>query len=167
MTAPSFWSLALVDIPNPDYADMSIGVLPGGASVDPAVWARSMFSLRDMPRWIVLAMGARQLLVPLVGIPRAPREVFEVQRVEGGEALLGAYDKHLDFRVGVAVDQAHGLVRVVTTVRLKGWRGRLYFAPVRLAHPLVVHSMLRRSQRALARPDSGSTAPRAEVGDRP
>lgn len=150
MNSPTFWSLALVDIPDPDYADMSIGVLPAHATADPAAWARSLFSLRTMPRWILLALGARQLLSPLIGVPRSPRDIFYVRRVEGEEALLSADDRHLDFRVGVGVDEAHGLVRVITTVRLKGWRGRLYFWPVRIVHPIIVRSMLRRSQRLLS-----------------
>lgn len=152
MTAdrPEFWSLAFTDIPQPDYADMSIAVLPAGATVDPAVWARTLFSFEAMPKWIVVAMGLRQLLAPLIGIPRAPKDVFQVCRVENGEALLSFDDRHLDFRAGVGVDEARALVRVVTVVRLKGWRGRLYFAPVRIAHPLVVHAMLDRTRRVLA-----------------
>jgi len=154
MTQPAFWSLTLVDIPDPDYADMAIAVLPAHATADPAAWARSMFSLRSMPRWIFAALAVRQLLSPLMGVPRAGRNVFWVDRVEGDEALISADDVHLDFRVGVGVDEAAGLIRVVTTVRLKGWRGRLYFLPVRVVHPLIVRAMIRRSQRLL----SGATA---------
>ncbi|GAA1686876.1 hypothetical protein GCM10009792_03410 [Microcella alkalica] len=68
----------------------------------------------------------------------------------GDEALLSIEDRHLGFRVGVGVDARARLVRVVTAVRLKGWRGRVYFAPVRLAHPLVVDAMLARACRRLA-----------------
>lgn len=151
MTEPQFWSLALVDIPRPDYADMSVGVLPAHATTDPAAWARSMFSIRAMPRWVIAAMGIRELLVPLVGIPRAGSDdVFAVREVRGDEALLSRDDRHLDFRVGVGVDATNRLVRVVTTVRLKGWRGRLYFLPVRVLHPLVVQSMLKRTAKMLA-----------------
>ena len=150
MPQPAYWSLALADIPAPDYADMSIGVLPTGATDDPAEWARALFSVRSMPGWIRVAMGLRQLIVPLIGIPRADREVFAVKRVEGNEALLSVDDVHLDFRCGIGVDAETRLVRVTTTVRLKGWRGRLYFWPVRLVHPIVVHSMLTQAQRRLA-----------------
>jgi hypothetical protein len=150
MPQSAFWSIAFADIPAPDYADAIIGVLPDGAPLDPADWARTLFSIAAMPRWVAAAMGVRQLLVPVLGIPRAPRGAFAVRRVEGGEALLGFDDMHLDFRVAVGVDQATRLVRIVTAVRLKGWRGRLYFAPVRLGHPAVVQAMLRRSQRLLA-----------------
>lgn len=150
MATSAFWSVALEDIPDPDFADMSIGVLPAHATADPAAWARSLFSLKTMPRWVLAALAMRQLLAPLMGVPRAPKDVFAVCRVEGDEALVAFDDKHLDFRVGVGVDEEHALVRVVTAVRLKGWRGRLYFLPVRIGHPLVVQSMLKRSQKVLS-----------------
>ena len=147
---PQYWSLALADIPAPDYADMSIGVLPSGASTDAAVWARSIFSIRTLPGWVRAALIVRQALSPLIGVPRAGRDVFAVRSVVDNEALLSVDDRHLDFRVGVGVDLEARLVRVTTAVTLKGWRGRLYFAPVRLAHPIVVHSMLKRAQKVLA-----------------
>ncbi|MFD0660908.1 hypothetical protein [Thermocatellispora tengchongensis] len=83
MRTPVYWSSALEDIPAPDYADMTIGVLPPGAPHDPRVWAAGLFSLRAMPRWIAAALALRQLLVPLLGIPPAPRDTFRVGRVEG------------------------------------------------------------------------------------
>ncbi|MEU5863161.1 DUF2867 domain-containing protein [Nonomuraea sp. NPDC047529] len=152
MRTPVYWSSALEDIPAPDYADMIVGVLPPRATDDPRDWAKTIFSIRSMPRWITAAMGLRQAIVPLIGIPRAPRDVFRVGRVEGDEALIAADDRHLDFRCGVGVDREARLVRVTTTVRLKGWRGRLYFWPVRLVHPIVVRAMLRSAQRRLGAP---------------
>lgn len=148
--APGFSSLALREIPAPDYADVVIGVLPEGAPVDPRVWAETLFSARSMPWWVVLAMGVRQLVVPLIGVRRAERGTFAVKLVEGDEALMGVDERHLDFRCAVGVDAEARLVRVTTTVRLKGWRGRLYFGPVGLAHPVVVQSMLRKAQKRLA-----------------
>jgi hypothetical protein len=147
---PAYWSLALIDIPAPHYADMMIGVLPAGASEDPGVWAETLFSLRSMPGWIRAALVVRQALAPLIGVPRASLDVFHVRETTGDEALIAADDVHLNFRCGVGVDRDARLVRVTTTVSLKGWRGRLYFLPVRLAHPIVVHSMLARAQKVLA-----------------
>ncbi|MBG0741370.1 DUF2867 domain-containing protein [Paeniglutamicibacter antarcticus] len=152
MPQPYYWSLAFADIPAPDYADMSIGVLPPSATEEPAEWARNLFSPESMPGSIRLAMGLRQLLVPLIGIPRADHDVFAVKRVEGQEALLSVDEVHLDFRCGVGVDAENRLVRITTTVRWKGWQGRMYFLPVRVLHPLVMHSMLTRTQRRLALP---------------
>lgn len=56
----------------------------------------------------------------------------------------------LDFRCGVGVDLDARLVRVTTVVRLKNRRGRLYFAPIRLVHPIMVMAMLHKTRRRLA-----------------
>jgi hypothetical protein len=154
LTHPAYASLALAAIPDPDYADMSICVLPAHATADPAAWARNLFSLASMPKWIVVALVLRQVFAPLLGIRRAPKDVFAVRDTVGDEALIAFADTHLDFAVGVGVSESTNTVRVTTTVRLKNARGRLYFLPVRLLHPLVVQSMLKRSRKAL----SGVTA---------
>ena len=146
---PVFRSLALQSIPEPDYADVIVLPVPKDGPADPRVWAEELFSLRSMPGWAIALMGLRQAVVGLVGISRAPAGVFAVAEVCGEEALISADDTHLDFRCGVAYDAGAGLLRVTTAVRLKGWRGRLYFAPVRLLHPLVVHAMMARTIRRL------------------
>lgn len=151
--APTFRSLALESIPVPDYADVLVLPVPSGQQecpVDPKVWAEALFSPKSMPGWVAALMGLRQAVVGLVGIHRAPAGVFAVSKVSGEEALISADDTHLDFRCGVAYDADARLLRVTTTVRLKGWRGRLYFVPVRLLHPLVVHAMMARTIRRLA-----------------
>ncbi|GEL95952.1 DUF2867 domain-containing protein [Cellulomonas composti] len=152
--AAAGWSLALRDFA-PDYADTSIIALPAGAPTDPAQWARTVFGIRSMPVWIRGALLLRQVLAPLIGVARAPRDTFAVDEIRTdpagrGEALISADDAHLDFRCGIAVDAAAGLVRVTTNVRLHNRRGRLYFLPVRALHPIVVDSMLRRAARNLA-----------------
>lgn len=144
------WSLALRDIPRPDFADAAIAPLPAGTSDDPEVWAREAFSPAGMPRWVAAALAVRQLLVPLLGIPKAPNDTFAIRERVDDEVLIAADDKHLDFRCAVAVDPAARLLRVTTTVRLHGWRGRVYFAPVRLLHPVVVQAMIRRAGLRLA-----------------
>ena len=148
--APAFRSLALDEVPRPDHLDV-IGVpLPEGASTDPALLTRKIFSIGSTPIWVRLAFGLRQLLVPLIGVrPGDPGTAFAVKRVVGEEALVEASDRHLDFAAGVGVDAERGLVRLTTAVRLHGWRGRLYFAPVALVHPAVVRSMMRRAARRL------------------
>lgn len=145
------WSLALRDVPAPDYADAVIASLPAGAPTDPGTWADAIFSPAAMPRWVLAALALRQALVPLLRIPAAPRDTFAVDEVVGDEALIAHDDVHLDFRCGVAVDPQARLVRVTTAVRLHGWRGRLYFGVVRLVHPVVVTAMLRRARHRLAR----------------
>lgn len=126
-------------------------MIRGHAPTDPVVWARAIFSARSTPLWVKAAVGVRQLLVPLLGVRPTRRGVFDVDRVVGEEALIAHDDVHLDFRAAVGVDAEARLVRVTTAVRFHGWRGRLYFVPVRPLHGAVVRAMLRRAVRRLAR----------------
>jgi hypothetical protein len=155
MTPTATWSIALRDIPCPDYADAIIAPLSAHAPLDPEVWARTLFSRGSMPAWVVGAMLLRQVVVRLVGIPPAARNVFDVRERQGDEALIASDDKHLDFRCAVSIDSGKRLVRVTTAVRLHGWRGRLYFAPVRLVHPIVVSAMIRGANRSFERAAPG------------
>jgi hypothetical protein len=102
-----------------------------------------------MPRWVVGALAVRQVLVPLLGVPRA-NDVFAIREQDGDEVLLGVDDRHLDFRCAVAVNREARLLRVTTTVRLHGWRGHAYFLPVRVLHPHVVRAMIRSAGQSLA-----------------
>ena len=149
MIEPVFRSVALDDIPAPDFADVQLVVLPDGATADPETWAKSIFSVRSAPLLVRALLGLRQLLVPIIGVNKAEADVFEVSRVVGEEALIEADDNHLDFRVGVGVDSTQSLVRVTTAVRFNGWRGRVYFIPVRLLHGPVTRAMMNRAARTL------------------
>jgi hypothetical protein len=144
--------LALRDIPVPDHADVVLVPLPDGAPVDPHAWAEAVFAPGSAPSWVRALFGLREALVGLIGVDRAPRDVFAVGEVSGQEALISADAGHLDFRAGVGVDPETRMVRVTTTVRLHGLRGRLYFAPVRLLHAPVTLAMLRRAARRLTPP---------------
>lgn len=151
-TAPAFHSLVLDEIAAPDYLDVIAVPLPPRASTDPAIWASELFTIASTPVWVRAAFVVRQALAPLIGVPRGDRATaFAVQRVVGEEALIVTPDRHLDFACAVGVDTERRLVRVVTAVRLHGWRGRVYFVPVRVAHPIVVESMLRRTAARLGR----------------
>ena len=144
---PSFWSLALRDIPCPDFADVQVFPLPPGASDDPVWWAQAVFDIRRAPGWVRALMSVRQGLVRLIGMKPSPDDTFDVDEVCGGEALIVADERHLDFRAGVGVDRAHRLLRITTTVRLHGWRGRVYFAPVSLLHAVITRAMALRAVR--------------------
>lgn len=148
-SSPTFHSLAFTDIPEPDWADVIVTALPLAAPVDPRVWAQEIFSLRDCPRVVLALLTVRQLAVRLIGLPPSDVSVFEVRGVVGDEALLAADEKHLDLRCGVGVDSDSRLLRVTTAVRLKGWRGRLYFGPVALLHGPVTRAMMRSAARRL------------------
>ena len=149
--APRFSSGVFVDIPRPAWADVVVVPLPPRATRDPEVWAREVFSMRHVPLWVKGLFALRQGLVGLIGVDPAGHDLFAIRSVNGEEALLAADDRHLDFRVGVGVDAGLNLVRVTTAVRLHGWRGTLYFIPVRLVHGPIVRAMLARTARRLGR----------------
>jgi hypothetical protein len=50
--------------------------------------------------------------------------------------------RHLHFAAAVRADADAGLVHVTTAVALKGWRGQVYFAPVRVLHDAVTRVMI-------------------------
>ena len=70
----------------------------------PGNGAGRLFSLESMPRWVAAAMGLRQALVPLIGIPKASQDTFKVTDQSGEEALIYVRDKHLNFAAAVGVD---------------------------------------------------------------
>ena len=137
-------SAALADIPDPDYADVCVVAVPPDRRThipqDPAELARLIFDPASAPGMIKALFWLRQRAVALIGLAPSGPDVFAVGEVVAGEAIIATDEPHLDFRAGIAA--ADGLIVVTTVVRLHGWRGRLYFAPVRLLHPLVTRGMI-------------------------
>jgi Protein of unknown function (DUF2867) len=66
----------------------------------------------------------------------------------GPQQLVARGQMHLRFVASVTAEPH--LVHVTTAVALKGWRGRVYFAPVRLLHDAVTRSMMAAAARRLA-----------------
>ncbi len=143
---PVLVSLAFADIPEPDFADVVVEVIPAASPpvpADPAWWAGEVFNVRSAPGWVKLLLALRQAAVGLVGIRRGDSSAFRVASVRGEEALIATDESHLDFRAAVGVDVQRRMIRVTTVVKLHGWQGRLYFAPVSLLHGPVTRSMVR------------------------
>ena len=147
---PASRSIALERIPEPDYVSVLLETVPAGAPLDPAVWARAIFAVDHAPAWVHALFALRQRLVGLIGVERSAPDVLHVREVVGDKALVRAEERHLDFAAAIGVDADQRLVRLTTTVRLKGWRGLLYFAPVRLLHTPVTRAMVRRAAQHLA-----------------
>ena len=144
-------SLAIDACPAPDVIDVQALPLPAGSPTDPAWWLDRLFDLRSMPWSVRILAGLRQLVAGVVvgaDTRRTGAQVFAVDATDDREAMAHESDRHLDFWVGVAADG--GLLQVTTVVRLHGWRGRLYWAPVGALHAPIVRSMMRR---AMARKD--------------
>ena len=136
-----FDGLAAGALPRIDYSDAFAVERRRETPADPQVWADAIF--HSPPAWVAALMGLRQALVGLVGIERGSSESFAVLARGGDEVLLGSDSGHLDFRAVVRTEPER--VVLSTVVQLNNLRGRAYFGLVRLVHPLVVRSMLRRA----------------------
>jgi hypothetical protein len=143
-------------MPRPDWAATTTVSVPEGAGRDPAAqdgaprdgagWARAIFAVGSTPPWIRALFGAREVAARLLRIPPGQPAMLAVREVRDGEALIDTDDRHLRFVAGVRVDG--GLLHVTTAVQLKGWRGQVYFLPVRFLHDQVTRSMMTAAARA-------------------
>ncbi|WP_037068760.1 DUF2867 domain-containing protein [Pseudonocardia acaciae] len=133
-------------LPRVDFSDAHAVSCRPGLPADPQVWADAVF--RDPPKWVVALLGLREAIVGLVGIARGGWKSFDTVARSEDEVLLGADERHLDFRASVLREPDR--VVVGTVVRLHSARGRAYFALVRPVHPVIVRAMLTRAARRLA-----------------
>lgn len=127
-------------MPRPDWATTTtISVAPGvGRSSEE--WARAIFDVASVPVWVKALFAARVIVAKVLHLAPGDPAMLAVDRVVGDEALIDTDDRHLRFVAGVRAEP--GLVHVSTLVTLKGLRGRVYFAPVRLLHDAVTRSMM-------------------------
>ena len=92
------------------------------------------------PLWIRSLMGLRNRLVRLVGLKPARASGFPVVQQSADEMVLGFDDRHLDFRIVVAI--AGGFVSVTTLVRWHNAWGRAYLAAVMPFHRVIAARMV-------------------------
>ena len=92
------------------------------------------------PAWIRVLMALRNRLGRLVGLKAAPPSGFPVIRQSADEVVMGFDDKHLDFRVVVAV--AGGFATVSTIVRWHNAWGRAYLAAIMPFHRVIAARMI-------------------------
>ena len=151
-------SLALRDIPIPDYCDVVI-VPPGGVEEsDPRVWAEAIFAHENTPLGSRGLRALRDETVRLFDMVPPPQKEFVADEVVGSEALIVDDDDKLAVRIGVALLPGGELLQVTTAVKDKTVRGRLAFAPRRLMHAAAVNTLARRAPTTIRR--------RALTGDR-
>jgi Protein of unknown function (DUF2867) len=127
-------------MPQPDWAATTTVAMADGAARDPEEWAEAIFSVGATPGWVKVLFGAREVVARLLRIPPGQASMFAVREVRDGEAIIDTDDRHLRFVAGVRADDR--LLHVTTAVELKGWRGQLYFLPVRFLHDQVTRSMM-------------------------
>jgi hypothetical protein len=133
-------SVAYQLMPQPDWAATTTVTVADGSMRAPEEWAGAIFSVGSMPGWIKALFGVREVVARLLRIPPGQASMFVVREVRDGEALIDTDDRHLRFVAGVRADEQ--LLHVTTAVQLKGWRGRLYFLPVRFLHDQITRSMM-------------------------
>ena len=149
-------SLALRDIPIPDYCDVVIVPTAGVDEQDPRVWADAIFSHENTPLTSRGLRALRDEAIRLFDMVPPPEKEFVADEVLGSEALIIDDDEKLTVRIGVALLPGGELLQVTTAVKYRSVRGRLAFAPRRLMHAAAVNTLARRApttlrRRALAR----------------
>jgi hypothetical protein len=114
-------------------------------------WAKALLALRDlMVRPLGLKTGSEQDLRPPTReeITNATYPgIFAVHAVNDDEVILGANDKHLDFRVSVLRSEADDIVALSTWVHPHNAMGRAYLALVYPFHRVIVARCLANAAR--------------------
>jgi hypothetical protein len=143
------------------FADAFSIQLPPGASKDPDVLARFIFSVQ--PSWIGALTNVRDAIVAGFGLktakhlatlsadPAAKRiGIFRVFGSSETEVLLGENDKHLDFRVSIlctpdSPPNTGSQLTLSTVVHCHNRLGRTYLSIIAPFHRQVVKASLRRA----------------------
>lgn len=147
--------------PSVNLADAYAVRLPPGASADPELLARYLFS--QQAPWIGALMKVRDVLVAGFGLKTARQlaspgaaahpdrvGIFSIYNRSDTEIVMGEDDRHLDFRLSVlcageaAPDGSRQLV-VSTVVHCHNRLGRAYIFVIAPFHRLIVQSCLRRA----------------------
>ena len=152
-------SLALRDIPVPDYCDVVIVPTRGVDETDPRVWAEAIFSHENTPLSRRGLLALRDEAVRLMDMVPPPEKEYVADEVVGSEALIKDDDENLRVRIGVALLPGGQLLQVTTAVKYRSIRGRLAYAPRRLMHAAAVNTLARRAPATLRRRGALATGP--------
>ena len=123
-------------LPGYQYADAYKVPAPHGVD---AIEATRLAFARG-PVWIRGLMKLRNGLGRLVGLKPARSSGFPVILETPGEVVLGFDDRHLDFRIVVAI--AGGFATVTTLVRWHNAWGRAYLAAILPFHRAIAARMI-------------------------
>jgi uncharacterized protein DUF2867 len=139
--------ISAAGLPRVDFTDTFVLRLPPGSSRDVEDWHRALITA-GVPPWVAGLMAVRNRVARMWGLDTAggSSEIspFTVLERTGDTLVVGADDKHLDFRgvLRVAGDE----LQCVTVVHEHNATGRAYFAVVKPFHRRIVPALLRRTQ---------------------
>ncbi len=116
---------------------------------DPALWFRALLACRDAMVTPFGIASSRQMRRELDKRSAARIDFFPILSRDIGELVVGADDRHLDFKASVLlrrdmIDQKRELV-VTTVVQCHNPLGHLYIAAIAPFHRLVIRSSLTRA----------------------
>lgn len=151
------------------YEDAFAIQVPMEYEISPVGMMKLFFD--SIPTWTKALLGIREALVGLIGLKTAKgldmaKELEDFKGEEGQaiglfrvlgrgaeELMVGESDKHLDFWLSFIGRRTSGNfeMKLATAVVFNGWLGRLYFAPVKPLHRLIVPAVLKRMARNLMR----------------
>lgn len=144
--------------PTIHLADAYSIALPSGASKDPEVLARFIFS--QLPSWMIGLMRVRDTLVSAFGLKTAKQlkalgandqqgriGAFKLYSRGPSEIVMGEDDKHLDFRLSLLCSNTPSplleqRLTLSTVVHCHNRLGRLYIFLIAPFHRLVTRSSL-------------------------
>lgn len=123
-------------LPGHQFADAYKVVAPRGMDAIEA----TRLAFAHGPAWIRGLMNLRNRLGRLVGLKPALASGFPVVSQTPREVVLGFDDRHLDFRIVVAV--VRGYATVTTLVRWHNAWGRAYLALIMPFHRVIAARMI-------------------------
>lgn len=139
-------------LPDADWADC-YSVRLERSDLEPLNVARELFG--RAPRWVWALLTIRNRIVGLFGLKAAELKLTGQDRIGGfpvvehddRHVLLGFDDKHLDFRIVVAIEPEggqHQHVSLTTLVERHNLFGRVYILLITPFHKLIVKTFLKR-----------------------
>ncbi|MEO6124079.1 MAG: DUF2867 domain-containing protein, partial [Ilumatobacteraceae bacterium] len=133
-------------LPAVDFADTFTLRLPPGSSRDVEDWHRALVT-GSSPAWVGASMAVRNRVARGLRLHTVPGSgdgsPFALRRRVGDMILMGADDKHLDFRAVLRVVDDD--LEFVTVVHHHNAIGRTYFSIVKPFHRRIVPALLRRA----------------------
>jgi hypothetical protein len=138
----------------PASADADVDTLARIACEHPAWWIRLLNRLRDA---LVAPAGVKSTRMLAAAAHGRALGFFPVLSQTANEIVVGADDRHLDFRAAIALRVDDGGRRelvAVTVVHCHNRFGRCYLAAITPFHRLIVKANMERAVRTVQRADS-------------